>query len=159
MLDVLVPSICWIKAFHIIAVIAWMAGMLYLPRLFVYHCEVAAGSAESETLQGDGAAASSDDHQPGDDRGLGARPDARARRRRRWMPIRAGSWRKCRSGLAMTRGCTGFFSQWRKRFRARIATATAALLPDLERSAGGADDRDRHSGRGQTFLKKAATRA
>ena len=28
----------WIKAFHIIAVIAWMAGMLYLPRLFVYHC-------------------------------------------------------------------------------------------------------------------------
>ena len=28
----------WLKAFHIIAVIAWMAGMLYLPRLFVYHC-------------------------------------------------------------------------------------------------------------------------
>ena len=29
----------WLLAFHIIAVIAWMAGMLYLPRLFVYHCE------------------------------------------------------------------------------------------------------------------------
>ncbi len=28
----------WFKAFHIIAIIAWMAGMLYLPRLFVYHC-------------------------------------------------------------------------------------------------------------------------
>ena len=28
----------WIKALHVIAVIAWMAGMLYLPRLFVYHC-------------------------------------------------------------------------------------------------------------------------
>jgi putative membrane protein len=28
----------WIKALHIIAVIAWMAGMLYLPRLFIYHC-------------------------------------------------------------------------------------------------------------------------
>ena len=28
----------WIKAFHVIAVISWMAGMLYLPRLFVYHC-------------------------------------------------------------------------------------------------------------------------
>ena len=28
----------WLKAFHVIAVIAWMAGMLYLPRLFVYHC-------------------------------------------------------------------------------------------------------------------------
>ena len=38
----------WVKAFHIIAVIAWMAGMLYLPRLFVYHCETVSGSAESE---------------------------------------------------------------------------------------------------------------
>jgi len=38
----------WVKAFHIIAVIAWMAGMLYLPRLFVYHCETIPGSAESE---------------------------------------------------------------------------------------------------------------
>ena len=34
----------WIMAFHIIAVIAWMAGMLYLPRLFVYHAETAPGS-------------------------------------------------------------------------------------------------------------------
>lgn len=38
----------WLKAFHIIAVIAWMAGMLYLPRLFVYHCETSPGSAEYE---------------------------------------------------------------------------------------------------------------
>ena len=41
----------WIKAFHIIAVIAWMAGMLYLPRLFVYHAGVASGSAQSETFK------------------------------------------------------------------------------------------------------------
>jgi len=41
----------WIKAFHIIAVIAWMAGMLYLPRLFVYHSEAEAGSAQSETFK------------------------------------------------------------------------------------------------------------
>jgi putative membrane protein len=41
----------WIKAFHIIAVIAWMAGMLYLPRLFVYHCETAPGSADSERFK------------------------------------------------------------------------------------------------------------
>ena len=41
----------WLKALHIIAVIAWMAGMLYLPRLFVYHCEVAAGSPESERFK------------------------------------------------------------------------------------------------------------
>jgi putative membrane protein len=41
----------WVKAFHIIAVIAWMAGMLYLPRLFVYHCEAEAGSRQSETFK------------------------------------------------------------------------------------------------------------
>jgi putative membrane protein len=41
----------WIKAFHVISVIAWMAGMLYLPRLFVYHSEVASGSPESEMLK------------------------------------------------------------------------------------------------------------
>src|SRR6202163_2621642 len=41
----------WIKALHVIAVIAWMAGMLYLPRLFVYHCEAAAGSKQSETFK------------------------------------------------------------------------------------------------------------
>src|SRR6201996_75480 len=41
----------WIKALHIIAVIAWMAGMLYLPRLFVYHCEAETGSKQSETFK------------------------------------------------------------------------------------------------------------
>src|SRR3954464_14483823 len=41
----------WIKAFHVIAVIAWMAGMLYLPRLFVYHCAAEAGSRQSETFK------------------------------------------------------------------------------------------------------------
>ena len=41
----------WIKAFHIIAVIAWMAGMLYLPRLFVYHCAAENGSVQSETFK------------------------------------------------------------------------------------------------------------
>ncbi|HUO92021.1 MAG TPA: protoporphyrinogen oxidase HemJ [Rhizomicrobium sp.] len=41
----------WVKAFHIIAVIAWMAGMLYLPRLFVYHCETKPGSTDSERFK------------------------------------------------------------------------------------------------------------
>jgi putative membrane protein len=41
----------WIKGFHIIAVIAWMAGMLYLPRLFVYHCAAEIGSVQSETFK------------------------------------------------------------------------------------------------------------
>jgi putative membrane protein len=41
----------WLKAAHVIAIIAWMAGMLYLPRLFVYHSQVAPGSAQSETFK------------------------------------------------------------------------------------------------------------
>jgi protoporphyrinogen IX oxidase len=41
----------WLKAFHVIAVIAWMAGMLYLPRLFVYHCQAEIGSKQSETFK------------------------------------------------------------------------------------------------------------
>ena len=41
----------WIKAIHVIAVISWMAGLLYLPRLFVYHCEAEAGSSQSETFK------------------------------------------------------------------------------------------------------------
>ena len=41
----------WIKALHVIAVISWMAGMLYLPRLFVYHCEAERGSKQSETFK------------------------------------------------------------------------------------------------------------
>ena len=41
----------WLKALHIIAVIAWMAGLLYLPRLFVYHADAEKGSELSETLK------------------------------------------------------------------------------------------------------------
>ena len=41
----------WIKAFHVIAIIAWMAGMLYLPRLFVYHSETQKGSIQSDTFK------------------------------------------------------------------------------------------------------------
>jgi len=41
----------WLKALHIIAVIAWMAGMLYLPRLYVYHCAAEPGSDQSETFK------------------------------------------------------------------------------------------------------------
>jgi putative membrane protein len=41
----------WIKAMHVVAVIAWMAGLLYLPRLFVYHAQVEPGSQQSETFK------------------------------------------------------------------------------------------------------------
>ncbi|WP_346892944.1 protoporphyrinogen oxidase HemJ [uncultured Roseibium sp.] len=41
----------WIKALHVISIIAWMAGMLYLPRLFVYHVDAEPGSKQSETFK------------------------------------------------------------------------------------------------------------
>ena len=41
----------WIKAAHVVAIISWMAGMLYLPRLFVYHCDAKPGTELSEALK------------------------------------------------------------------------------------------------------------
>ncbi len=41
----------WIKALHLISVIAWMAGLLYLPRIFVYHCRTEPDSPQSETFK------------------------------------------------------------------------------------------------------------
>ena len=41
----------WTKSFHLISVIAWLAGIFYLPRLYVYHCTVPRGSAESERFK------------------------------------------------------------------------------------------------------------
>ncbi len=50
-LALLTPFYHWIKAFHVMSVIAWMAGMFYLPRLFVYHCAITPGSAEAERFK------------------------------------------------------------------------------------------------------------
>ncbi len=50
-LDWLLIFYPWIKAGHIISVMAWMAGLLYLPRLFVYHCDAELGSDKSETFK------------------------------------------------------------------------------------------------------------
>lgn len=41
----------WVKAAHVVAIISWMAGMLYLPRLFIYHCDAPKGSQQSETFK------------------------------------------------------------------------------------------------------------
>lgn len=41
----------WMKSFHVVAVISWMAGLLYMPRLFVYHSDAAPGSQQSETFK------------------------------------------------------------------------------------------------------------
>ncbi len=41
----------WLKTLHVISVIAWMAGLFYLPRLFVYHTQAEIGSVQSETFK------------------------------------------------------------------------------------------------------------
>ena len=51
MTDFLLANYTYLKAFHIIAVISWMAGMLYLPRLYVYHAQSKIGSEQSETFK------------------------------------------------------------------------------------------------------------
>jgi putative membrane protein len=51
MSDLLVAAYLWIKALHIVAVVAWMAGLLYLPRLFVYHAAATPGSDKAETFK------------------------------------------------------------------------------------------------------------
>ena len=52
MLDFLTASYPWTKSLHVISMVAWMAGLFYLPRLFVYHVESAEpGSAMSETFK------------------------------------------------------------------------------------------------------------
>ena len=52
MSDILLAAYPWIKTLHIVAIVSWMAGLLYLPRLFVYHAERAApGSELSETFK------------------------------------------------------------------------------------------------------------
>jgi protoporphyrinogen IX oxidase len=50
MSDFLVTAYPWVKALHIISVVAWMAGLLYLPRLFVYHADAAPGSDKADTF-------------------------------------------------------------------------------------------------------------
>jgi putative membrane protein len=47
----LIPAYSWIKALHVISVVAWMAGLLYLPRLFVYHAAAPPGSDVAETFK------------------------------------------------------------------------------------------------------------
>ena len=50
-MNFLLPFYPWIKSFHVIAMVAWMAGMFYFPRLLVYHCETKPGSSDSERFK------------------------------------------------------------------------------------------------------------
>ena len=51
MFELSATAYVWIKALHVVAIISWMAGLLYLPRLFVYHCDAQSGTDKSETFK------------------------------------------------------------------------------------------------------------
>ena len=51
LMDLLSDAYPWVKSLHVISVIAWMSGMLYLPRIYVYHAAAEVGSAQSDTFK------------------------------------------------------------------------------------------------------------
>src|ERR1700726_1605829 len=138
----------WIKALHVIAVISWMAGMLYLPRLFVYHCEAEKGSKQSETFK------------------------VMERRLLKaiinpamivtWLAglylAWAGSWfsapwlhAKLLLVLVLS-GVHGFFSRCVRDFAADRNLRSERFLSNYQRDTDGFDDRDRYPGSGEAVL-------
>ena len=111
----------WIKVLHIISVIAWMAGMLYLPRLFVYHADAAPGRRPPSSSRSWTAAAQGH-HESGDDRGLDFRAAARLAR----GILVAMAARQTGAGAAAD-GLHGFFSA-RVRAFARTPTASSRFF-------------------------------
>ncbi len=105
----------WIKALHIVAVIAWMAGMLYLPRLFVYHAGAAQGSELAATFAIMERRLLRFIMLPAIDHRLDHRPDARASRRRFF---KAG-WLHGKLALVILMSALhGYFSVTQKKFAA-----------------------------------------
>ena len=141
----------YIKAFHVIAIIAWMAGLLYLPRLFVYHAGAAKGSELSETFK------------------------VMEKRLLRYITTpamiaswilglylaftvidwKADGWFHAKLGLVLLLSAFhGALAKWTKDFAADAQHARCALLPHDERGADAVDDRHRDSGDRATLLNK-----
>ena len=72
MQELLISLYPWIKSFHLVLVVAWMAGMMYLPRLFIYHLQSTIGGEAEKNFSGDGASIAQRDYKSIDDRGLAA---------------------------------------------------------------------------------------
>ncbi len=127
-------------------------GLLYLPRLFVYHCRSAVGSRAVGDLQGDGAAPAARDHQSGDDRDLGVRALAGLATGRMFD----GGWLHAKLALvvAMSGVHMAIWPRGVRALRRGSQPAVGALLPDRQRGADRADDRDRHPGDRQAVLTR-----
>ena len=139
----------WVKAIHVIAVISWMAGMLYLPRLFVYHAEVPVGSPQSETFK------------------------VMERRLLRaiinpamivtwvfglWLAWKGfgfqGGWLHAKIALVLVMsGVHGYLVRRGPPFRRGPQRKAGAPLADRQRDTHIADDRDRHPGGREAVLR------
>ena len=139
----------WLKALHVIAVISWMAGLLYLPRLFVYHCEAEKGSKQSETFK------------------------VMEQRLLRFIMNPAmivvwvtGPWLAWAQGMVYDRWLWAKFAlvvaadrlspragRLAQGLSPRTATARRAVLPDRQRGADAADGRHRHPGDREAVLE------
>ena len=139
----------WIKAFHVIAVIAWMAGMLYLPRLMVYHAEAQTGSIQSETFKIMERRLLKGIINPAMIADLGARPLPRLVRVRLQGRLAARQDPAGLHPLRHSRLCSSGMCGPSPR---TATTKPAALLPHPQRGAGRADDRHRHSRHRQAVL-------
>ena len=144
----------WLKALHIVAVVAWMAGLLYLPRLFVYHAEAPLGSDRAATFK------------------------IMERRLLRGIMMPAMVADLCASGsvLAAIPGMVDWqrgwiwaklglvllltvfhvlLARWRRDFAAERNRALGAVFPNRQRAADLGDDRDRRARGGQAVLTDA----
>ena len=109
----------WVKAFHIIAVIAWMAGMLYLPRLVRLSLRGRKRLGAVGNIQGHGAPVAARHHQSGDDRDLGARALARLARARFSLRMVRSGWLQAKIVLVLVLSAVhGLFARWVKAFAA-----------------------------------------
>ena len=139
----------WVKAFHVIAVISWMAGMLYLPRLFVYHSETPKGSIQSDTFKIMERRLLKAIMTPAMIAHLDPRPD----------PVWQGGWitsgwlhAKFLLVIALS-GLHGFLSKTVRGIRRRPERSPGEILPDDQRGSDRSDDRHRHPGDREAILK------
>ena len=145
----------WVKAAHVIAVIAWMAGMLYLPRLFIYHCEAPPGSPQSETFKVMERRLLTVIINPAMVSDLGAGPMARLAGGvlHRGLAARQAGTRPRHVGRAWV--LLGFRAQVCCRRQYNVSTRLAAV----ERGTDGSADRDRYIGDSKAFLTRIFAKA
>ena len=133
-------------------VIAWMAGLLYLPRLFVYHAMAPAGLRQVGDLQGHGAPPAARDHDPGDAGDVGLRRCC-WRRPRGWSTgIEGGSGQSSLWSLALL-GYHAALARWRRAFAADRNRHSPRFFRMVNELPTLAADRDRRPRRGQAVLR------